>query len=110
MPGQIEDAIAKNIAVGVSLLGLAALRADTDRMHFEFERKPQPTVGKVLGLIEEYISSGPADAVVKAGIEAGHLVYLRRAGCTRSVALMNGRETPLSDGDELILVHRFTGG
>ncbi|MFP4200501.1 MAG: hypothetical protein ACLFS8_03685 [Clostridia bacterium] len=110
MPDRTEDTIAKDIAVSARLLGLAALRTGTDRMDFKFGAKSHPTVGKVLGLIEEDISTGPADAVVNAGIEVGHLVYLRRAGCTRSIALMGGRETPLSDGDELILVHRFTGG
>ncbi len=100
------------IAVHVRLMGFPAYRARTDRIRLEFPGCPAPTVGKVITDIEEVIAApirgnDAADGPLRL---PQYLVLLRRGEGTRSIASMEGGDTVIEDGDELTLVHRFTGG
>ncbi len=88
------------------LMGL--LRMTLGARHLTVELPTGATVADALGVlvqnVEDKTTPGAAEAI------EGYLVFLRRRGRTQSVQLMQGKETPLQDNDELILTHRFSGG
>ncbi len=99
--------------IAINLNGLIAYRAGTRRICVDIRTNPAPTVGELLSIIEECtLEESIADGDVGHGcdIQTEYMVLIHREGKVVSVASLEGKETPLSKGDELTLIHRFTGG
>ena len=93
------------------LTGLPAYVAGKNRLEIGFPGGDGASVGDALGRIEEYMTeTSGGEGLSRQDLAEGYMVFLRRSGITKSVAILRGRDTVLEDGDELILIHRFTGG
>ena len=97
--------------IAIHLTGLPAYIAGRNRLEVDFPKGDGASVGDALARIEEYIAEAPAgEGLPRQDLAEGYMIFLRRSEVTRSVATLGGRETVLEDGDELVLIHRFTGG